>query len=257
MHYDVHGGRGPFILFVHGLLSSRAQWRPNLGAFLPHYRPVVVELLGHGRSPSPDDPARYTPLGYVEAFERIRSEVGAERWYIVGQSLGASLTLRYALDHPRRVIAQVFTNSSSALADDGFAARVRPVMEGQAEALGRLGRAALERHPLNPGRARSLAPELKAALVADFALHEPRGIALTGLHTIPAVSVRERIGENSAPTLPIVGEREERFRQFRRYAEAAFPDLTVQPVDAGHAVNLERPAEFNAAVLAFFAEHPA
>ncbi len=158
LDYDVHGDRGPFILFVHGLLSSRAQWRPNLDAFLPQYRPVVVELLGHGRSPSPDDPARYTPAGYGEAFERIRSDVGAERWYIVGQSLGASLTLRYALDHPSRVIAQVFTNSSSALADDSFAARVRPAMEGQAEELARLGRAALERHPLNPGRARSLAP---------------------------------------------------------------------------------------------------
>ena len=44
---------------------------------------------------------------------------------VCGQSLGATLTLRYALDHPERVLAQVFTNSTSALADSDWVAGVR------------------------------------------------------------------------------------------------------------------------------------
>jgi len=73
--------------------------------------------------------------------------VGAERWLVCGQSLGAALTLRYSLDHADRVTAQVFTNSNSALADKNWPARVMPIMEAQARQLEREGRAALDKHP--------------------------------------------------------------------------------------------------------------
>src|SRR5690349_10998236 len=92
LHRDVHEGRGPFVLLVHGMLSGRSQWRPNLAAIATVARPVVVELWGHGRSPSPQDPDLYHPDGYVREFERIRVELGIERWLVCGQSLGGSLT---------------------------------------------------------------------------------------------------------------------------------------------------------------------
>ncbi|PON15417.1 hypothetical protein C2W62_23895 [Candidatus Entotheonella serta] len=58
-HYDIHDGTGPYLLMVHGFLSSRSQWKLNLDALCQVSRPVVVELWGHGRSPSPDDPHCY------------------------------------------------------------------------------------------------------------------------------------------------------------------------------------------------------
>ncbi len=253
LHYDVHGSDGPCVLFVHGLLSSRSHWLPNLPAFTPSYRPVVVELLGHGRSPAPQDAACYEPSRYVRQFELIRQALGVERWYVVGQSLGAALTLRYALDVPDRIIAQVFTNSNSALADRDFAARVRPLMEQQAEAIEREGRAVLDRHRFNPARARRVEAGVKEALERDFALHDPRGIAMTGLHTIPHSSVRERLNALRVPTLLTVGERDKRFAPLRQVAEAAIDGLQVCGIDAGHAVNLQAPDAFNTAVLAFFA----
>src|SRR6059058_4727521 len=111
-YYDVHDGTGPYMLMVHGFLSSRAQWGPNLTALAPVTRPVVLELWGHGRSPAPTDPPRYHPDAYIEAFDQLRTQLGVERWFLCGQSFGAALTLRYALTHPDRVMAQVFTNSS-------------------------------------------------------------------------------------------------------------------------------------------------
>lgn len=255
LHYDVHGSEGPYVLFVHGLLSSRSHWLPNVPAFTPSCRPVVVELLGHGRSPAPQEAACYEPSQYVRQFERIREALGVERWYVVGQSLGAALTLRYALDVPDRIVAQVFTNSNSALADRDFASRVQPLMEQQAEAIERDGRAVLDQHRFNPTRARGIDAAVKKALQRDFALHDPRGIAMTGLHTIPHSSVRERLGALRVPTLLTVGEREKRFAPLRQVAEAAIPDLHVCGIDAGHAVNLQAPDAFNTAVLAFFAAH--
>lgn len=251
LHYDVHGSRGPYLLMVHGILSSRAQWTDNIPALSEFCRPVVVELLGHGRSPSPEDVSLYTPEGYVEQFELLRTELGAERWLICGASLGAALTLRYALDFPDGVIAQVFTNSMSALAAPGWREAVLPVMQAQAERLERDGGGAIENHPLNPARASRIPDPVRDALVADSRLHDPTGVALTGLHTVPGSSVRERIASNRVPTLVVAGEREERFREYRLYAQEHMPHLTVAGFDAGHAVNAEVPEDFNRKVLQF------
>jgi pimeloyl-ACP methyl ester carboxylesterase len=256
LYHEVHGDTGPYVLFVHGILSGRSHWLPNVPAFVAAgYRPVVVELLGHGRSPAPPDAADYAPDAYVAMFERLRESLGAERWYVVGQSLGGSLTLRYALERPERVVAQAFTNSNSALAGPERIGRIVAGMQQQAEEIAREGRAVIERHRLNPARSRSLSPEIRAALAADAALHDPRGIALTGVHTVPYSSVRERIGENVVPTLLVAGTRETQFEPARRYAETCFANLEVTELDAGHAVNLHRPEAFNEAVLAFFMRH--
>lgn len=257
LHYEVHGSTGPFALLVHGFLSSRAQWLPNASALSPFCRPVIVELLGHGRSPTPDDPASYTPEAYVVAFERIRAALDCEGWVVCGQSLGAALTLRYALGHPERVIAHIFTNSNSALAEEDWAERTRPMMEAQARGLQAEGRRLLDRHPFNPARARRLPAEARQALIADCGLHTIQGVAYTGLYTVPDSSVRGRVDQNTVPSLLVVGEREERFAAHRRFAEKTMPHLQVVGVDAGHAVNLEAAPEFNEAVADFSRSWPA
>jgi pimeloyl-ACP methyl ester carboxylesterase len=251
LYYDVHDGSGPYALLVHGFLSSRAQWTLNLAALSAVTRPVVVELFGHGRSPSPPEGDAYTPEGYVREFERIREALGADRWFVIGQSLGAALTLRYALDHPGRVIAHVFTNSQSALAEDGWEDRVRAGMEAQTKALEADGRRAIAAHPLNPARATRLPPDVRDALARDTALHDPHGIAMTGMHTVPGSSMRGRVQENRVPAMLTAGEREERFAPYRGFAEKAMPLLECIGLDAGHAVNIEAAEGWNAAVVAF------
>lgn len=251
LHYDVHDGDGPYLLLVHGILSSRAQWLPNLATLSTVARPVVVELFGHGRSPSPEEPEAYTPAHYVREFERIREDLGAERWFVLGQSLGAALTLRYVLDHPERVIAHVFTNSNSALADNEWVARVRPGLEAQALRLAVDGRRVFDDHPLNPARGKRLSPELRAAFEADVALLDPGGVAKTGLYIVLASPVRTRIGENCVPSLLVFGERETRFAEHAAFAEAHMPMLRVARLDGGHAVNIDAAQQFNEAVVAF------
>jgi pimeloyl-ACP methyl ester carboxylesterase len=252
LYYEVHGDTGPFMLLVHGMLSSRAQWMLNIEALSEFCRPVVVELLGHGRSPSPREAGAYAPACYVQEFETIRESVGAERWLVCGQSLGAALTLRYSLDCPDRVIAQAFTNSNSALADEAWRERVIPLMAAQARHLRHVGRAALERHPLNPARGKRLPALARDLLVADYALHTPEGIAATGLYTVPESSVRDRAATITVPTLLVAGEREEGFAEARVFAEATIPCIEVVRLDAGHAVNMEAADAFNEAVAAFF-----
>ncbi|HEY2709724.1 MAG TPA: alpha/beta hydrolase [Caulobacteraceae bacterium] len=254
MHVEVHEGHGPLLLLVHGICSSRAQWRPNLAGLAEFCTPVVVELLGHGRSESPEDSAAYTAEAYIGRFEAIRADLGAERWLVCGQSFGAGLTLGYALAHPERVIAQVFTNSASALGED----RPRPSDEAitnRIVALEARGRAAFETMPFYPKRTGRLAAEVEEELIADAALITLAGMARTLSVTSQGLAMMSRLGEVTTPTLLVNGVREKSFQPLRDRAATALPSLEIVDLQGGHPVNLDRPDEFNAAVRAFVGRH--
>ncbi len=256
LHYETFEGDGPPCLFVHGMLSSGAQWHANLDALSAVVTPVVVELWGHGRSPSPIAPGDYEPRGYLEALDRVRRELGAERIYLCGQSFGATLTLRYALEHPSRVAAQVFTNSVSALASDEWVEEVRANSEERALALERGGHSAILKMPIHPRFAMRLDPHSFRLLNEDAKLLSPAGLAMTVRHTVPAASLRHRLADNTVPTLLVCGRLERAFQPLASWAENHLPFLETVGLEAGHAVNLQSPDEFNRAVIDFFGRHP-
>lgn len=252
LHIEVHKGYGPYCLLVHGILSSRAQWMLNLDALRAVCSPVVVELLGHGRSPAPVEVEPYTPSGYAHAFEQARVSLRADRWFVIGQSLGAALTLRYVLDHPDRVIAHVFTNSASALANERWQERMKEIAPAAAERIEEGGMAALEEMPIHPRHAKRMPEEVKRALVEDAALIKPEGVARAMLHTVPGSSVRDAVQLNRVPTLLATGVREKEFVEPATFARENMPCLEVVDLDAGHAVNIQAAVGFNDAVVGFF-----
>ena len=253
--WEVHPGTGPFLLLVHGFLSSRAQWSPNLGPLGEVCRPVTLELWGHGRSPAPEDADAYTPKGYVRAMESIREQLGAEAWFVCGYSLGGALTIRYALTHPERVVGHVFTNSMSAFADAALVKQWSETGGRSGDAIESGGMAAIERIPVHPKHARRLPSGVREALLRDTARLSPRGVANTIRHTTPDASVRGNIADNQAPALLACGRFEKRFAPHREFAEAHMPGLRVVDMDAGHGVNMQDAARFNAAVADFIGTH--
>lgn len=248
LHYDLHGTHGPYLLLVHGMLSSRSQWLPNLESLSEFCRPVVVELFGHGRSPSPADGWHYTPASYLRQFESIREGLGVERWLIGGQSLGASLTIRYALEYPQRVIAQLATNSRSAFSDEEW---YEPMSE-QARRLQEQGRGYIEKHPLNPTRGKRLPEEVQTGFAKDSHLVTVTGLANTGLYTVCNAPLRKHLPESRIPCLLINGQWEKKFQPHRDHASKHMQNLRVVDLPGGHAVNLDAALEFNRAVKEFF-----
>ena len=103
--------------------------------------------------------------------------------------------------------------------------------------------------------ARRLPPEVRDALVADARLHTPRGIAQTLRYTTPNAPVREQVHAMQVPTLLVCGEREQRFQDYRVFAERTLPGLEVTGTPAGHAVNIEAADDFNTAVADFVRRH--
>jgi pimeloyl-ACP methyl ester carboxylesterase len=252
--WRVHEGNGPHLLLVHGFLSSRSQWLLNLEALAGGCTPVTVELFGHHDSPSPADPSCYHPDYYLRAFEAIRQELGAARWFLLGYSMGAGLTLRYALDYPDRTLGHLFTNSTSGLADSSRQEELRQSSEASAARIRDGGQAAMARIPVHPRHGWRLPKPVREALVTDAENHDPTGIADTIGITIPAISQRDRLQENSRPACLIWGSKEKRFAEMADFARRNMPLLTIAELDAGHGMNMEDAAGFNQAVLNFLGQ---
>ena len=251
----VNDGDGPPALLVHGALASRSYWADNLPALSEVCRPVVVELWGHGRSPSPTDPSRYEWEAYAAEFERIREDLGVERWFTIGQSLGAGLLLRYGLAHPERVIAQVVTNSSSAFSPPEHWGRQRASGQpGFLDTIRTEGLAGIKDHRINPGRSRRIPESTRDLLAVEWEEHDPEGVA-TGMATtsnrIPLGDDAERV---SRPTLLTVGVDEERFLPLVPRARR-IPGIEVVDISAAHAVNAQNPEQWNAVVVDFLRRH--
>lgn len=250
LHFDLHEGEGPPLLLVHGFMSSRGQWAANLDGLRRFATPVAVELWGHGRSPAPEDPALYHPLAYVAQFEAIRREIGADRWYVCGQSFGAGLTLRYSLERPEVFIGQAFTNSLSGLgtAEVGAAAdrrlRLKEIVASGAP---------LTEIPFHPVHGSRLHPAVRAALADDAHLLSRQALLLGMEHTRPASSVRAEFGRIAVPTLMVQGLWEKNFRPLADFAVQALPSLRTARLEGGHSINAEAVEAFDAEIEAHLA----
>lgn len=255
LHAVAYDGDGPYAVLLHGLLGSRSYWLDNLDALQAVCRPVVVELWGHGRSPAPADPARYEPGAYADELERLRIGLGAERWFVIGQSLGSGLVLHYGLAHPRRVLAQVVTNSLSAFVPtEGWRERAARTAVPQAERVRRDGVVSLRDEPINPGRSRRLSARVRDGLAAELGEHSADGVARAMTVTTASAPLGDRLREVSVPTLLTVGRQEERFLPLVERVRL-IPHLEVVELDAGHPVNAHDPAGWNDAVCRFLSAH--
>jgi len=81
---------------------------------------VAIDLLGHGTSPIPDDPAEYTRDRALEDIDEVLSELLGDieaPAVLVGHSLGGYLALAYAATRPDNVGGVVVLNTGPGYRD--------------------------------------------------------------------------------------------------------------------------------------------
>jgi proline iminopeptidase len=108
MQWEACGNAGGVpLVFLHG--------GPG-GGCLPHHRRyydpafwniVLYDQRGAGRSAPVAELAGNTTQNLVADLERLRVELGVERWLVFGGSWGSTLALAYAQAHPDRVLGLV------------------------------------------------------------------------------------------------------------------------------------------------------
>lgn len=108
----INEGKGPAVVFVHGAMGSNDNWEDNLPAFAEAgFGTYAVDLLGHGESSKPDDPAEYhIEEVYNHLVTWIEENNIAQPINFVGHSMGAHLIMVYALRNPGAVNKLVLVN---------------------------------------------------------------------------------------------------------------------------------------------------
>ena len=110
-------GKGPTIVFVHGLGENRMVWMPTARKLVGRYRVVLVDVPGHGDSPLPDP---FTLEAAAEALDLVLAKQNPDSTVIVGQGDGGMLALLALKAHPGRVrgIAAIGTGLKSPIKVD-------------------------------------------------------------------------------------------------------------------------------------------
>ncbi|WP_323119900.1 alpha/beta fold hydrolase [Burkholderia alba] len=108
----------PRILLVHGLIGSFDD--PALIAALQPATVVAPDLHGYGAL-ADADPASITLAAQVEALREAIDAAGgpADRWFVVGHSVGGAIAMQFAAKYPERVEALVSVEGNFTL-DDAF-----------------------------------------------------------------------------------------------------------------------------------------
>lgn len=111
VHYRDEGA-GPVVVLLHANYASLFMWTPWVRALEGRYRLIRLDLPAHGLT-GPDPGGNYTLPHMQKIFEGFVAAKGLERFTIVGTSLGGTVAMRYAVDHPERVERLVLISPGS------------------------------------------------------------------------------------------------------------------------------------------------
>lgn len=115
--HTVRAGSGePPIVFIHGMGTSAATWTACMEQLRGRHTVVAVDLLGHGGSPVPDDPAEYTRDRALVDLDEVIADLPS-RPILVGHSLGGYLALAHAATRPGVAAGIVVLNTGPGFRD--------------------------------------------------------------------------------------------------------------------------------------------
>lgn len=100
LYYERHGEGAPLLL-LHGGFGLTGMWGPLLPSLAEKRQVIAVDLQGHGRTADIDRPLRSDLM--AEDIAALIHHLGLARADVMGYSMGGSVALRMAIQHPELV----------------------------------------------------------------------------------------------------------------------------------------------------------
>jgi pimeloyl-ACP methyl ester carboxylesterase len=113
-------GRGPAVLFLHGIGDDSSTWLDLLASLSGDYTVIAPDLLGHGASAKPR--ADYSVAAYACGMRDLLTTLDIDRVTVVGHSLGGGVAMQFAYQFPERCERLVLVGSG------GVGASVHPLL---------------------------------------------------------------------------------------------------------------------------------
>ena len=106
--FKSYGDQPSPLIFIHGVGMRGDVWSPQVEYFSNDYQVITYDFLGHGESPLP--PEEPVLDDYVEQLNNLLKYLDLSLISLVGHSMGALISVAFALKYPEKVKALVPIN---------------------------------------------------------------------------------------------------------------------------------------------------
>ncbi|MBC1607429.1 2-succinyl-6-hydroxy-2,4-cyclohexadiene-1-carboxylate synthase [Listeria welshimeri] len=243
-------GEKPVLLMLHGFTGSNKTFQESITHLEEHFSIVAPDLLGHGKTDSPDEIARYSIERIVEDLVTILQELKIMQCFVLGYSMGGRVATAFASAHPEMVRGLILVSSSPGLAQ-------KDLQESRVQADNRLADM-LETEGIRSfvdyweklalfASQEVLSDELKKRIRLERLAQNPNGLAMSlrGMGTGKQPSYWNHLADFTFPVLLMTGSLDKKFEKIAQEMQQLLPNSThVTVQNAGHAVYLEQPNIF-------------
>jgi len=255
LYYEVTGKGFPLV-WSHEFGGSFKSWDPQVKFFSRHYQVITYNHRGFPPSGVPEEEMAYSQELLVNDLHQLLRHLGIQQAYVGGLSMGGSVALNFGLAHPDMAKALIVAATGAGTTErENF----RSKLEDLARQLETEGwKTVAERYAREPNRVQLLRKDPKSGqeFCEELASHSDTGSVLTIKGFIlkrPTIfALESKLQQFKVPTLIMVGDEDAMCIEPALFMKQKIPraGLVVFP-QAGHAINLEEPDNFNRAVLDF------
>lgn len=244
-------GSGPCVLLIHGFPLCRLLWRPQISALTAAgYRVIAPDLRGFGDSDASSAVAAVDR--YADDLIELLDHLAVDHVVGVGMSMGGYVLFNLLERFSRHLSAAVFAVTRS-LPDDEAGRQRRRQLVQEAQHQGPQAVADPFLDLLLPPELRSSRPRLAEEVYGWMVRTSTAGLTAGLLAMAARSDATPLLATVTMPTL-VIGAAEDRAippEHSRMIASGITNSRLVVIPEAGHLVNLERPLEFNRALLEF------
>ncbi len=242
IHYVNYGKGSDAIVLIHGWTCNLDNWRDQIPDFAARTRIIALDLPGHGASDKPQ--IAYTMDLFADAVEAVMKDAKVKRAVLLGHSMGTPVARQFYRKYPQQTLAIVVV--------DGALRQFAPktLMDRMIAGF----RGPNYRDVVAQMFAGMLGPNLSAEAkerIRASAANTPQHVIVSAMEGM-ADNAIWGIDKIEVPVLAIMAKNPFYPPNLETLAREVAPNMDFQMWDGvGHFVMMEKPKEFNAAVLTF------
>ena len=242
VHYVNYGKGSEALILIHGWTMNEDNWRDQVTTLAKRNRVIAVDLPGHGKSDKPQ--VTYSMDFFARAVEAVMRDAKVKRAVLVGHSMGTPIARQFYRKYPDKTLGIVIADGP-----------LRPFGEkAMMEAMTASFRGPNYKDAMGQMFAGMFGPSLSAEAqgrITGSRLSTPQYVLVSAWEGMgdPSIWGEDKI---NVPVLAIMAKNPFFGPDLEQRYRGIAPNLDFRLWDGvGHFVMMERPKEFNEAVLGF------